>query len=152
MSSQIEMFNFIVVKGHQVASGKAGDARFPDGTIKAQVDKFKALGLSIEAFYPATINAKFFGKYITLNQHDYLFKQVKWHTDMPAENFKFLRCFILKGSNEIPAFIYQPQIETKTEHFQPANQLELLAPYIEDIHYGELLTLKVKKHAIILSK
>ena len=152
MSSRLEIFSFIVVKGHQIASGKADDARFPVGTIKVQADKFKALGLSIEECYPATINAKFFVKCITLNQHDYLFQKVKWHSDMPAENFKFLRCFILKGSNEIPAFIYQPQIETKTEHFQPANQLELLAPYIEDIHYGELLTLKVKKHAIILSK
>tara|TARA_R110002049_G_scaffold47591_1_gene136768 strand:+ start:251 stop:691 length:441 start_codon:yes stop_codon:yes gene_type:complete len=146
------MFNFIVVKGHQVASGKAADARFPVGTIKAQADRFKSLGLSIEECYPATINAKFTGKRISLNQHDYLFQQVKWHNDMPAENFKFLRCFILKGSNEIPAFIYQPQSETKTEHFHPANQLELLAPYIEDIHYGKLLTLKVKKYAIVLSK
>jgi|TARA_R110001599_G_scaffold19702_2_gene75237 hypothetical protein len=151
-TSKMELLNFTVVKGHQVASGSANDSRFPFGTINAQVSHFKALGLDISEFYPATINAEFNSRSITLNHHDYFFKQVKWHDDIPAEDFKFCRCILLKEYTEISALIYQPQFDTKTEHQQPLNQLEILAPYIEDIHYGDLLTLKINKHVITLSE
>ena len=50
---------FTVVKGHQVASGIANDPRFSEGTIAAQLPYFKALGLNLEGFYRATLNAKF---------------------------------------------------------------------------------------------
>lgn len=151
-TKQMDIFEFIVIKGHRVASGLANDPRFPLGTIKAQTAHFKKLGLNISQFYPATINAKFIGESVTLNQYEYFFKQVNWHSEMPAEDFKFFRCTIIKETKEFPALIYQPQVDTKTEHLQPKIQLEILAPYIENIIYGDLLKLKVTKQAIILTR
>jgi len=144
------LFEFTVVKGHQVASGLANDPRFPHGTIHAQIPYFKALGLNLIKYYPATLNAKFNYHTITLNHYDYYFTQVKWHQNMPAENFKFSRCRISTQFKSYSALIYQPQILTKSEHMHPMNQLEILAPFIEDIHYGDLLTLEISNQALTI--
>lgn len=142
-------FIFTLVKGHQIASGLAKDARFPQGTITAQKPYFKALGLKLESYFPATLNAKFNCRKITLTNADFYFKNVKWHTDFPAENFKFFHCRIFTNNAAYAGLIYQPQIETKIEHFHPENQIEVLAPYIENIYYGDTLALESKSLSLL---
>lgn len=142
------MFPFTVVKGHQVASGNAHDPRFPQGTIAAQFPFFKALGLDLSSFHLATLNAQFNCHVIDLKLYDYQFKQVKWHQQMPAEDFSFCRCQILANGETYQALVYQPQVVTKTEHFQPKNQLELLAPFIAHVKYGDYLALEISSSAI----
>ncbi len=144
------IIEFTVVKGYQVASGLAEDPRFPQGTISAQIPFFKKLGLDLNDFYPATLNAKFNCNLIVLNQHDLYFKNIKWHSEIPSEDFKFYQCQILQESSSYSALIYQPQITTKTEHFQPDNQIELIAPYIEGIEYGDQLQLKIESEIMSL--
>lgn len=143
-------FPFTVVKGHQVASGNAHDPRFPQGTITAQLPFFKALGLDLSSFHPATLNAQFNCNAIVLKLYDYQFKQVKWHRQMPAEDFRFCRCQVLANGQSYHALIYQPRVVTKTEHFQAKNQLELLAPFIADVKYGDCLALKIPSTAIAM--
>ena len=142
------IYQFTLVKGHQVASGKAKDPRFLQGTIAAQLPFFQALGLNLKDFYCGTLNAQFNCSSIVLKHFDYHFKQVKWHTKMPAEDFKFCRCNILVKEQSFAALIYQPQEQTKIEHFQPKNQLELLAPFIEHINYGDTLALDIPEQSI----
>ena len=144
------IYKFTVVKGHQVASGRANDPRFPLGTVGAQLPFFQALGLDLNGYYLATINAQFNCHAIVLNFYDHYFKQVKWHENMPAENFKFCRCHILVNSTSYPALIYQPQLDTKIEHFQPINQLELLAPFIDNLDYGDLISLDISNAKVTL--
>ena len=139
---------FTVVKGYRVASGLGNDLRFPHGTISAQLPFFKNLGLDLTGFYLGTLNAKFDCKAIVLNQHDFFFNRLKWHSEMPEENFKFYRCHILYQRFSYSALIYQPQKTTKVEHFQPDNQLELLAPFIQGIGYGDKLLLQTHKDAL----
>ena len=69
---------------------------------------------------------------------------------MPAENFKFCRCHILANSTSYPALIYQPQLDTKIEHFQPINQLELLAPFIDNLDYGDVISLDISNAKVTL--
>ena len=139
---------FTLVKGHQVASGLAKDPRFPHGTITAQAPYFKKLGLNLTEFYPATLNAKFNCLAIELINADFYAKNVKWHSLLPAEDFKFYHCNIFTSGTCYPSLIYQPQTETKTEHFQPANQIEILAPYIKNIAYGD--TFYIESNSISL--
>jgi len=145
------VLQFTVVKGHQVASGSANDPRFPHGTITAQLPFFYALGLNLDGFYQGTINAEFNCDDIVLNHYDYQFKQVKWHSKIPAEDFRFCRCHILAKNQSYPALIYQPMKTTKTEHFQAKNQLELLAPFISDVKYGDSLALDITNSAITMN-
>ena len=120
------------------------------GFLSAQLPIFKALGLELSGYYLATINAQFNCHAIALNCYDHYFKQVKWHINMPAENFMFCRCRILTNSRSYSALIYQPQVSTKIEHFQPLNQLELLAPFIANLRYGDVISLEVPNVTVTL--
>ena len=129
----------IVVKGHQVASGNANDSRFPQGTISAQKPYFKSLGLDLSQYFSATINAKLDCSSVTLTRPNYSFIKVKWHQLMPAENFNFYNCELIVASKIYSGLIYQPEVETKIDHFQPKNLIEILVPYISNIQYGDKL-------------
>ena len=142
------IIQFTLVKGHQVASGMINDPRFPKGTISAQRPFFADLGLQLDDYHLATINAQFMCSSLLINSFDFHFKQVKWHAQMPAEDFKFCRCSILAFGKSYPALIYQPQTATKTEHFQPQNQLELLAPMITNLSYGDTLALNIRSNML----
>ena len=146
----MEIFQFTLVKGHQIASGVANDPRFPIGTIAAQKPYFKALGLNLDGFHQATLNAKFTCSTIIINHYDYSFEKVKWHDKMMAEDFKFVQCQIIVHQQCYPAFIYQPQLASKTEHFHDSNQLEIIAPYIRDLTYGEKLALEIPINTLTL--
>lgn len=45
-----------VVRGHRVASGGNGDARFPGGTLRMQMPHFLACGLDLAVFHIGTVN------------------------------------------------------------------------------------------------
>ena len=143
-------FDFVLVKGHQVASGLANDPRFFTGTIATQLPFFQALGLNLDNYHRATLNAQFDCKEVVLNHIDYHFEQVKWHPDMPAEDFRFCRCHVLSADRLYPGIIYHPLVNTKTEHFQPKNHLEILAPFITNINYGDVLSLKAPNATLTL--
>ncbi|REL35612.1 hypothetical protein [Thalassotalea euphylliae] len=153
-----------VIKGHQVASGKATDSPFSEGTIALQKPFFKKLGLDLSRMFDGTINLAIEQTVQDLVQEssqepcqerhaelciqfgiaDYRFKNVKWTTDWPAEDFDFYSCEIAYQGKCYSAFIYQPKAETKVGHFQPSNVVELIAPFIEGVSYGDELELLIK--------
>ncbi len=128
-----------LVKGYQVASGLTKNSLFPNGTVNAQIPYFEALGLSLTGFFPATLNIHFDCQKISLSQPTFYFQKVKWHSSVPAEDFKFFTCQLFYKNIAYQALIYQPQIATKVAHFHPHNQLEVLAPYIKNVNYGDTL-------------
>ncbi|WP_448555216.1 hypothetical protein [Thalassotalea montiporae] len=156
-----------VIKGHQVASGKATDSPFSEGTIVLQKPFFKKLGLDLSRMFNGTINLEIeqtgqdlvqaLGQETSqepcqkrhaelsdqLGKADYQFKNVKWTTDWPAEDFDFYSCQIAYQGKCYSAFIYQPKAETKVGHFQPSNVVELIAPFIEGLSYGDELELLI---------
>lgn len=79
----------IVTHGHGVASGKAGDRRFPNGTIAMQIPFFKALGLDLSPYHPGTLNIDVSPYAFKPGPEALLFERVKWHSEMPAETFSF---------------------------------------------------------------
>lgn len=134
----------IVKKGYGVASGLARDPRFPLGTIEMQKSFFRELGLDLEGYFPGTINLSIAPHRYRICQAKQTFRSVKWSSDAPAEDFSFFDCRIIPISGEaIAGSIYYPHPETKPEHFQSPDILELLAPYIRDLQYGNELTLEV---------
>ena len=140
-----------VIKGHQVASGKATNSPFSAGTVALQKPCFKALGLDLSKMFNGTINLALEQpnqvsdetSSVQLGKADYRFKDVKWTTDWPAEDFDFYACQLVYHGKGYSAFIYQPRAETKVGHFQPSNVLELIAPFIEGLKYGDELELLI---------
>lgn len=139
----------IVKKGYGVASGRARNPRFPQGTIEMQKPFFRELGLDLEGYFPGTINLSIAPHRYRIRQAKHTFKNVKWSSDAPAEDFSFFDCRIIPTSGEaIAGSIYYPHPETKPEHFQSPDILELLAPYISDLTYGSKLTIEVDRTQI----
>lgn len=133
-----------VVEGHRVASGNNGNPRFPGGTLHMQTPFFQALGLDLTVFYRGTVNVSIAPLKYRIGKARYAFRAVKWHPTAPAEDFSFFDVRVLRDDTEpVAGLIYYPHPETKPEHFQRDDVLELLLPYIEGIGYQATLKLAV---------
>ncbi len=142
-----------VVRGHQVASGSNGDPRFPGGTVRMQVPHFLALGLDLGLLYPGTLNISIAPLCYRVVQPRFKFVKVKWHPTEPAETFSFFDIRLLR-ENESPVrgFIYHPHPETKPEHFQKSDVLEVLLPYVEGISVGSKLKIEIPSDQMVLEE
>jgi hypothetical protein len=133
-----------LVKGHQVASGRNGDPRFPGGTLRMQAPFFKALGFDISALYGGTLNVSIAPLRYRVVKPRHTFKKVKWHPTEPAEDFSFFDVRLIRpGKTPVSGFIYFPHPETKPEHFQAPDVLELLLPFTPNLRYGTKLKLEI---------
>ncbi len=138
-----------VVRGHGVASGQAEDPRFVGGTLAMQAPHFAERGLDLTAFYPGTLNVSIAPKRFLVLNPRFRFEEVKWAAREPAENFWFLDCRVgLSLEDFQPGMIYYPDPETKPCHFQPPNVLEILAPEISGIEYGDPIWLELQRDQI----
>lgn len=134
----------IVTQGHGVASGQARNPRFPQGTLKLQKPLFKAQGFSLEGYFLGTINLSISPRRYRVKQPKATFKNVDWSSDSPPEDFSFFDCrVLLDAGKKQPGLIYYPHPETKPEHFQSPDILEVLTDFIQDLSYGDELTLEI---------
>lgn len=133
-----------VVQGHRVASGLNGNPRFPGGTLRMQIPHFLNLGFDLRNMYPGTLNVSVAPLHYRVVKPRFTFKRLKWHPTEPAEDFSFFEVRLLRtDAGPVAGFIYYPHPETKPEHFQASDVLELLLPFVEGIGYGMGLTLEI---------
>lgn len=72
------------------------------------------------------------------------FRDVKWHPVEPAEDFSFFDVRVTPPQGEpVRGLIYFPHPDTKPEHFQKPDVLELLLPFIGGLAYGQDLVLEI---------
>lgn len=131
----------VVVKGHGVASGQASDSPYPQGTIALQARHFEKRGLSLTGFHHATLNIDIAPLEWHLVKPDYCFELVEWLEGVPAETFSFVHAEIEVCGNVNSALIYHPHPDTKPAHFQAPSVIEVLAPFIPGVSYGDVVTL-----------
>ncbi len=142
----------VVHKGYEVASGKSGGSRFPQGTIAMQKPFFREQGLNLDAYFMGTINLAIAPLKYKIKQAKYTFKNIKWSPHDPAEDFSFFDCRILISPTRIfNGLIYYPHPETKPEHFQATDILEIITPLISGLSYGDKLLLEVDGQQINFS-
>ena len=140
-----------VVVGHRVASGLNEDPRFPGGTLRMQAPHFLALGFDLGAFYRGTVNVSIVPHSYRVVKARHSFHNLKWHATEPAEDFSFFDVRLLRPSGpSIAGCIYYPHPETKPEHFQQPDVLELLLPFVEGLHGGAELTLEIPKAQMVI--
>jgi hypothetical protein len=138
-----------VNRGYGVASGQAQNPRFPQGTIEMQKPFFRDRGLDLSAYFPGTINLSIAPCKYKIKQAKYTFKQVKWSPNDPAEDFSFFDCQIsIDVDRVLNGLIYYPHPETKPEHFQSPDILEIIAPFIGDLAYEQELIIAVNSQQL----
>jgi hypothetical protein len=140
-----------VVEGHRVASGMNGNPRFPGGTLRMQTPHFLALGFDIRHLYYGTLNVSIAPLRWRAVKARHTFTKVKWHPTEPAEDFSFFDVRVGRpGGSAAAGFIYLPHPETKPEHFQQPDVLELLLPFMEGLRYGMALSLEIPKAQMVI--
>ena len=124
-----------VVPGYGVASGQALDSPYPTGTIALQAPLFAAGGLDLSGYYPGTINLSFDDTRWQLSHPDACFERLQWTDRHPPETFSFWRVALRWQGRAVPlaGLVYWPHPETKRNHHQPPDRLEVLAPWIADL-------------------
>ncbi|MEE3718499.1 hypothetical protein V2H45_17295 [Tumidithrix elongata RA019] len=142
-----------VKKGHGVASGKSGDPRFPKGTIAMQKPLFAEQGLDISGYFLGTINVSIYPYRYEIEKPKYTFRDIKWAKEEPAEDFSFFDCRIILNSGEkFEGLVYYPHPETKPEHFQEPEVLEIMTPFIQDLKYEDEVVLELDRRQIEIHK
>ena len=143
----------IVKKGYRVASGLAGDDRFPEGTLALQIPRFAERGLDLSSQHKGTLNVCIAPNVFRIGKAWKTLPDVKWSPVMPAENFSFYRCEIRPSGMESfeEGLVYWPHPSTKPEFQQDPSVLEILAPFIEEASYGSAVDLLFDPEEIEIS-
>ena len=126
-------------QGHGVASGKNKDSRFPYGTLAMQTPFFIDQGFEDKNFFQGTLNISLFQHSYYLGKPHFYFSQIKWCEELPPENFSFFDCTLQVPLRNVKyqSYIYWPHPSTKPEFHQDPSVLEVLAPEITGIKYGD---------------
>ncbi|WP_211829106.1 hypothetical protein [Kistimonas asteriae] len=139
---QWQSLSATVTAGYGVASGKHPDPRFPEGSLSLQLPQFETLGLNLSGYFRGTLNLSIAPASYRIITPYRCFRGVKWCDAMPPEDFSFFRCQLgTHTKNLVEGYVYYPHPETKPDHFQSPDILEVITQPLERIHYGEAMTL-----------
>lgn len=139
-----------IVQGHRVASGLNGNPRFPGGTLRMQLPFFRVLGLDLRGYHLGTLNVSIAPLSYRVVQPKFTFRRVKWHQTEPAEDFSFFDVVVHRDDGApVSGLIYFPHPDTKPEHFQKPDVLELLLPWTEGLAYGRAVRLEVPQEQML---
>ncbi|MFT5464946.1 MAG: CTP-dependent riboflavin kinase [Verrucomicrobiales bacterium] len=136
----------VLVQGHRVASGLGGDTRFPGGTLALQRPHFAERGLDLSIFFHGTLNISIAPKQFRVVEAPRTFRNVKWAAEEPSEDFSFFDCRV-EGRKGL---IYYPHPETKPEHFQPPDVLEILTSEIPNLSYADELAVEIPIQQLLI--
>ena len=146
-----QIFAARIVRGYRVASGLNGNPRFPGGTLRMQIPHFCELGLDLTAYHLGTLNVSVAPLHYKVVQSRFTFRQVKWHPTEPPEDFSFFDIRLIRNrAANVDGLIYYPHPETKPEHVQQPDILELLLPFTEGLFYDSEIQLEIPTAQIII--
>ncbi len=138
----------VVVQGYRLASNVDGTSPFGKGTIELQAPLFQARGIDLSGSYLATLNVSIHPHEWAMRLREPTVTGVSWHADYPPENFFFSRCGVAVGSEICEGWIYHPDPSTKQAHPHDASVLEIIAPMIPNIRYGDEVVIWVDPREI----
>ena len=130
----------IVVRGHGVASGAKRPGEI--GTIHQQRE---VLGKWIDwtECWPGTINVSIAPHFCVWRRPEPTISRFKWSHEQPPEDFGLSRCRIIAEGSEYRAWVYCPLPRTKTQHLHDASIVEVIAPRIGGLFYGQNVSLSL---------
>jgi hypothetical protein len=120
-----------VIAGYGVASGRAIDSPYPDGTIRMQSPHFLQHGIDLSMFYAGTLNVDLAP--LEPAPANVIFdRSLQWYGDL-AERFLLSPVTLQFAKREYRGLWYYPHPETKPAHTQRDSVVELLMPWVEGL-------------------
>jgi hypothetical protein len=118
--------------GHGVASKASG--KYPQGTLSLQYPIFKELGLDLGHCYAGTLNLSIAPNYYKIHAARFNLKNVDWYPARgKTEDFLICDCAIYTENGYVIGYIYQPDPQTKIEHFDDPQSLQVISPFIQNL-------------------
>lgn len=139
-----------IKSGYGVASGKGKDERYPEGALKQQFKRFLGRGLDLSNYFMGTINLDISPCSYEIKKLKHFFKNIDWSDFIPPENFYFFDVSLHYNDKTYKGLVYMPDPETKENHIQKPNILELIFPNIEGLEYGSIVDIELKKNQIYI--
>jgi hypothetical protein len=140
----------IVVLGHGVASGRASNSPYPTGSIAMQMPFFKVLGLDLRHCWPGTLNVSIAPHIWELLAPDHCFENLAWTHLHPPETFSFVQVQLSWRGQQTTAWLYRPHPETKAAHHQKPSIMEIIAPRLEGLNYGDAVKVAFASNALLV--
>lgn len=134
-----------IQSGHGVASGKGQDQRYPEGTLKQQLKHFLERGLDLSNYFMGTINLDISPYSYKIKKPKYFFKNIDWSDYIAPENFYFFDVSLHYKDEIYQGLVYMPDPDTKEDHMQKPNILELIFPKIKGLEYGLTVDIALRK-------
>lgn len=125
----------VVVRGHGVAGG-SDRSPYPGPALTLQMPHFENAGLDLSAFHPATVNVSLAPVHWRPTAPELTVRGVHWTDLHPAEDFSFFRAALGFRDRRYEGWVYYPHPETKADHFQPPDLIELILPSVEGLEPG----------------
>ena len=141
----------VIVEGYRVASGDTKATPYPQGTIAMQAPHFKAGGMDIGYFHQATLNISIEPHRFKIIKPLITLEHINWSDIVEPETFSFVECRLITTEIEYSCLVYYPHPETKPDHFQEPTTLELLAPFIKTLRYGDTVQVAINPETIEIS-
>jgi hypothetical protein len=142
----------VVEQGHGIASGRNPNSPYPTGSIELQTPFFKELGLDLAPYFRGTLNVSIRPYTFTLTNPQYTFCQVDWTPHHPPEDFSFSWVRLVYDGIEYDGWLYYPHPETKITHFQDPSILEIIAPLVPNITYGDKVEVILNRQEITINQ
>ena len=108
-----------------------------------QAPPFKARGLDLSPYHAGTLNVSITPRRYAIIRPARTFRNVRWSATEPTEDFSFFDCRVRYGGTRYDGLVYYPHPETKPEHVQPPDVLEILTGFIADVRYGDAVVLEL---------
>lgn len=140
----------MVVRGHGVASGRGADSPYPISSLHLQKPFFKERGLDLAQYFEGTLNLSITPHTFKMQQPQFTFPFVAWTTLHPPETFSFSECRVIYRDATYEGWVYYPHPETKIRHFQDPTIIEVIAPFIPDLDYGDTVEFELNPDEITL--
>lgn len=115
-----------------------------------QAPHFAKLGLDLSRYHPGTLNVSIAPRRYRVVQPWRTFERLQWHPLEPAETFSFFQVRLRHGGQCHDMLIYLPHPETKPEHFQSSDVLEVLAPWINGLSYDQTVELEIDPAQMVI--
>lgn len=136
----------IVVRGHRVASGVG--LKQGEGSIRKQKHFFKEIDW--EHFFPGTINVSISPCRCLWKKSMATYEGVNWSVDQPKEDFGISKCKIYVKGKSYDAWAYYPHPKTKTQNLHDPTMIEIIAPKIDGLEYGDKVSVSLNENDFIV--
>ena len=140
-----------VVQGARVASGLSLSNPYGGGTIALQRPFFERDGLDFSSYHMGTVNVDIAPLSFSLRQAKYTFRSIPWAQGFPPEDFSLSPVALFARGARYTGLLYYPHPGTKIGFHKTPTVMEIIAPFIDGLSYGDDVRLSLSSSEVALA-